>query len=70
VDMDFTTRDMLSQMGEDASESIRTYDARAGKWQTNYWMWGKPNGAAVKVEDAQGYLVEMKADLKDWYLTE
>ena len=70
ADRDFTTREMLSQMGEGASRSIRTYDAKAGKWQTNYWMWGKSNGAEVKVEDVQGYLVDMKDDLKDWYLTE
>ena len=70
ADRDFTTREMLSQMGEGASRSIRTYDAKAGKWQTNYWMWGKSNGAEVKVDDVQGYLVDMKDDLKDWYLTE
>ncbi|MGA1791309.1 MAG: hypothetical protein ACMUIM_07470 [bacterium] len=69
ADRDFTTREMLSQMGEDASRSIRTYDAKAGKWQTNYWMWGKSAGVEIKVEDGKGYLVDMKDDLKDWRLT-
>jgi hypothetical protein len=68
-DTDFATRKMLAQMGEDASISIQTFKAKAGKWKATYWMWGKPGGADTKVEDEQGYLVTMKEDLNNWYPT-
>jgi hypothetical protein len=68
-DTDYTTRKMLTDMGEDASVSIQTFEAKAGKWQATYWMWGKSAGAATEVEDEQGYLVTMKKELNNWYPT-
>ena len=66
-DNEFTTRKMLAQLGEDDSASIQTLDAKTGRWKTTYWMWGRPAGANVKVEDDQGYLVNMKKDRDEWY---
>jgi hypothetical protein len=57
----------LAKIGEDASASIQTFNAKAGKWQATYWMWGRSAGAEEKVEDERGYLVSMKKDLEDWW---
>ncbi|MGA1863570.1 MAG: hypothetical protein ACMUHX_00755 [bacterium] len=67
TDTDFTTRKMLSKMGEDTSVSIQTFEAKKGKWQATYWMWGKAAGKNTKVEDELGYIVTMKEDVNNWY---
>jgi hypothetical protein len=66
-DSDFTTRKMLTKMGEDASVSIQTFEAKEGKWKATYWMWGKSAGKDTKVEDELGYVVTMKEDVNNWY---
>ncbi|MGA1840499.1 MAG: hypothetical protein ACMUIU_07730 [bacterium] len=66
-DANFTTRKMLAKMGEDSSVSIQTFEAKKGKWQATYWMWGKAAGKDTKVEDELGYVVTMKEDVDNWY---
>ncbi|MGA1864051.1 MAG: hypothetical protein ACMUHX_03210, partial [bacterium] len=66
-DGQFTTRKLLLQLKEDSSISIGTFDAKAGKWQTTYWMWGNPSGSEVSTDDSRGYLIDMKKDLYNWY---
>ncbi|MBN2374388.1 carboxypeptidase regulatory-like domain-containing protein [bacterium] len=66
-DNNFTTRKMLSQLGKDGAASIQTLDAKTGKRQSTYWLWGRPTGTNVKVEDDRGYLVGMKKELDGWY---
>ncbi|MGA1844033.1 MAG: carboxypeptidase regulatory-like domain-containing protein [bacterium] len=62
----YSTRRMLSDLGEDAV-SIRTFDARAGRWQSTYRMWGRSSGRDVPVDEERGYLVTVKEDIINWY---
>jgi hypothetical protein len=65
----FTTRKLLRHLEEDTSTSIQTFDAKSGKWQATYWMWGNPSGSEVPTDDSRGYLIDMKKDLYNWYPT-
>jgi len=65
----YSTRRMLRDLGEDAI-SIRTFDARTGRWQDTYRMWGRACGRDVPVEDDRGYLVTVKEDIINWYPTQ
>ncbi|MGA1797080.1 MAG: carboxypeptidase-like regulatory domain-containing protein [bacterium] len=64
----YSTRRMLSDLGEDAV-SIRTFNAREGRWQSTYRMWGRSSGPDVPVKEERGYLVTVKEDIINWYPT-
>jgi hypothetical protein len=63
---DYTSYQMLADLGDDIQvSSIKRYDSTQG-WQTTSWFFGVPSGVDYSTRRGEGYLIYMNQEQLDW----
>jgi len=63
---DYTSYDLLQEVGEDYALNLLKYDHGDGRWEKSYFFFGHPAGEEYQVERNRGYIIWMSRTKDNW----